>query len=134
MVNIIYIYYILMCLYTFFYFYVVSASTIPMFVRLRYHLSVKVHFNVLYLNYLFCIYNFNCLMMVLPKAKTCSKQWKVIKKNVVIDGLYFLFAVYVLQQDVIDKDTIKYLSEKNLSNKSCRLKLYIYVIYSTFLL
>lgn len=27
------------------------------------------------------------------------------------DGLYFLFAVYVLQQDVIDKDIIKYLSE-----------------------
>jgi hypothetical protein len=52
-INIIYIYYILMCLYTFFfYFYLVSASTTPMFVQLKYHLSVKVHFNVLYLNYL----------------------------------------------------------------------------------
>jgi hypothetical protein len=50
-------------------------------------------------------------MMVLPKAKTYSKQWKVIKKNVVTDCLYFLFAVHVLQQDVIDKDTIKYLSD-----------------------
>jgi len=49
-------------------------------------------------------------MMVLPKAKTCSKQWEVITKYVVTDGLYFLFVVYVLRQDVIDKD-IQYLSE-----------------------
>jgi hypothetical protein len=50
-------------------------------------------------------------MMVLREPKTCSKQWMVIKKYVVTDELYFLFAVYVLQQDVNDKDIIKYLSE-----------------------
>jgi len=37
-------------------------------------LSAEYHLNGLNLNYFSLMYIFNCLIMALPKAKTCSKQ------------------------------------------------------------
>ena len=55
-------------------FYLLSAYIITIFVKLRSQLSEKVPFQWVVFKLSFFMYIFNCLMVAVTKAETCSEQ------------------------------------------------------------